>query len=292
MRHFCPVIAFIVLALEPVMSAHPASGIVVDDDGAVYFGDLSRGLLKLNGGVDVVTREGGHWLALDAQGRFSRAEFEKSPHWPRWFKRRTAAGARPTLLTDGGSPLVVGADGNLYFVCDDDRMVPAGLQVGRLTPEGRESLVNPKLRDLGERLGGIKGLAVGPGGTLYASYPEAIVKIQADGSFAAVADRVVVKDCRAGKLPDLRGLAVDADGTIFVAATGCGCVVKIDPTGKTTSVIKADKPWGPSVVALHRGDLYVLEHVDPDSEQHEAWPPRVRKLAKDGNVVTLVDLSR
>src|SRR6266540_258654 len=121
-------VAFILSALTA--SAHPSSGIVVDRQGNVFFSDLSRGLLKVDpqGKATTVSKEGGHWLALDTDGSFSKVEFEKSAHWPRWFKRRTRAGARPTLITDGGSPLVV-ADGSLYYVCNDERMIPGGQQI-------------------------------------------------------------------------------------------------------------------------------------------------------------------
>jgi hypothetical protein len=97
-------------------SGHPSSGIVVDQQGNVFFSDLSRGLLKVDpeGKVTTFSKEGGHWLALDTYGRFSKVEFERSAHWPRWFKRRTPAGERPALIADGGSPMVVATDGSLY----------------------------------------------------------------------------------------------------------------------------------------------------------------------------------
>src|SRR4030095_17012150 len=81
------------LVTLPTM-AHPGSGIVVDAEGNVLLGDINRGLLKMdtNGKVTRIQNEAGHWLALDTAGRFSRMEFEKSDHWPRWFKRRSAAG--------------------------------------------------------------------------------------------------------------------------------------------------------------------------------------------------------
>jgi DNA-binding beta-propeller fold protein YncE len=291
--------AVLTLALDTNLTqAHPSSGIVVDPQGNVYFSDLSRGLLKIDarGKLTSVHKEGGHWLALDPTGSFSEVDFEKSKHWPRWFKRRTPAGVRPALLTDGGSPLVVGRDGNLYYVCDDERMIPAGLQIARLTPEGKESLLNPGLRQTSEELGGIKGLALGPDGSLYATYPKAVLKINLDGKFTTWADPVVVSDCEADvppkDVPYLRGLAVDKRGTVYVAATGCGCVIKITPDGKVVTVLKADKPWAPCGVALHDEDVYVLEHINPNSEAHEDWPPRVRKLGHDGKVTTLVTLDR
>jgi hypothetical protein len=276
-----------------ILHGHPSSGIVVNQQGEIFIADLSRGLLKIDaqGQATTVHKEGGHWLALDSTGSFSRVDFEKSKHWPRWFKRRTPEGVRPALITDGGSPLVVGRDGNLYYVCDDGRMIPGGLQIARLTPDGNETLLNPRLRQVSEELGGMKGLALGPDGSFYASYAKALLKIALDGKFTTLANPVAVKDCDANvssnDIPFLRGLVVDSRGVVYVAASGCGCVVKITSDGKVATILKAEKPWAPCGVALHGENLYVLEHVNPNSEAHEDWPPRVRKVGPDGKATTL-----
>ena len=276
-------------------SGHPGSGIVVDRQGNVFFSDLSRGLLKIDtqGKVTAISKEGGHWLALDTDGSFSKVEFEKSAHWPRWFKRRTLAGVRPALITDGGSPLVVAPDGNLYYVCNDERMIPGGQQIARLTPDGKEALVSPELRRIAEEMGGIKGLATGPNGALYLSYPKAVLKVARDGTFTTLLNSVVAPDCdkhppSIQDAPSLRGLAADAREVVYVAATGCRCVLKISPDGKVATVLKAESPWSPCGVALHGEDLYVLEHINANSEAHEDWPPRVRKMTREGTVTTLV----
>src|SRR5260221_11140440 len=83
-----------------VASAHPSSGIVVDQQGHVFFSALSRGLLRMDIQGKVTTvfpREGGHWLALDSNGSFSKVDFEKAPHCPRWYKGRTAAAGGPAV---------------------------------------------------------------------------------------------------------------------------------------------------------------------------------------------------
>ena len=297
-----PVVLFLlILTIFAVFAglslAHPSAGIVVDQKGQVFFSDLFRGLLMIDarGKVTTVYKEGGHWLALDKTGSFSRVNFEKSKHWPRWFKRRTPANVKPALIGDGGSPLVVGQDGNIYFVCDDERMIPGGLQIGRLSPDGKETLLNPSLRQTSEKLGGIKGLASGPDGSLYVSYAKAVLKVAMDGRFTTLVDPVVVNDCdlnvAANDSPWLRGLAVDSRGIVYVAASGCGRVIKIMPDGKVTAVLKAEKPWAPSGVAVHNNDVYVLEHTNPNSETHEDWLPRVRKLERDGNVTTLATIN-
>ena len=85
----------------------------------------------------------------------------------------------------------------------------------------------------------------------------------------------------------LRGLAVDARGAVYAAAAGCRCVVKIAPDGKVSTVLKAEAPWSPSGVKLSGDDLYELENVNANSEAHEDWPPRVRKLEPGGKVTTL-----
>src|SRR5260370_1031762 len=97
--------------------AHPSSGIVVDQKGQVFFQDIAGGVIwkideqgKLSKYSDV---KGGHWLALDADGKFSRAS-------PRYFQRITPDGEKPALIyADGGAPLVVNSDGNLYYASGD-----------------------------------------------------------------------------------------------------------------------------------------------------------------------------
>jgi sugar lactone lactonase YvrE len=275
-------------------SGHPSSGIVVDQQGNVFFSDLSRGVFKIDpqGKLTTLSKEGGHWLALDTNGSFSKVEFERSAHWPRWFKRRTPAGERPALIADGGSPLVVAPDGNLYYVCEE-RMIPAGQQIARLTPDGKETLVSPGLRRIAEEMGGIKGLAAGPDGTFFISYPKAVLKVTRDGTFTTLLNPVVAPDCdkhppSIQDAPALRGLVVDARGVVYVAATGCRCVIKITPDAKVATVLKAESPWAPCGVALHGEDIYVLEHINANSEAHDDWPPRVRRVGRDGKVTTLV----
>src|SRR5436189_4839363 len=89
-------------------------------------------------------------------------------------------------------------------------------------------------------------------------------------------------------LPSLRGLAVDEDGTVFAAGVGCRAVVKISSDGKKIeTVLKAERPWSPTGVAVHRGEVYVLEYTNANGSSNEGWRPRVRKLGRDGQVTTL-----
>src|SRR5688500_7273164 len=91
--------------------AHPSSGIVVNDQGEVFFVHSTVGLAKLDpdGKLTYVHKStGGHWLCLDRVGSFSRAQ-------PKHFLRVTPDGVRPAIIfADGGAPIAVCPDGHLY----------------------------------------------------------------------------------------------------------------------------------------------------------------------------------
>jgi sugar lactone lactonase YvrE len=89
-------------------------------------------------------------------------------------------------------------------------------------------------------------------------------------------------------LPYLRGLAVDEHGTVFAAGVGCHAVVKITPDGKVETVLTAERPWSPTGVAIHRGEVYILEYTNATGGLNEGWRPRIRELGRDGKVRTLV----
>src|SRR5438105_2141887 len=146
-----------------IASAHPASGIVVDSQGQVFFaetGDPDTGFpgfiwkIDAQGQLARFYTTGAHWLALDAHGSFGRAELGK------WFQQRntpnferlTPAGSDLGLLGTDGTPFVIQA-GNLYY---------GNIEITRLSPNGRRALLVPNLKDTVTKLDGIKGLAAGP----------------------------------------------------------------------------------------------------------------------------------
>jgi hypothetical protein len=264
----------------------------VDAQGNVYFTYIEHGVGRIEpqGKLTYVGHtRGGHWMCLDPEGSFSHTQ-------PKHFERITPGGLKPALIyADGGSPIALLRDANLYYVSNDERMTPGGLQVTRQSPGGVLSIFPLEGKKTTEKLG-ITGLAPGPDGSLYVAQPNAVLKLTMDGSFMTIAHSIDLKDCdvdypdnnpNAPHLPYLRGLAVAEDGTVFAAGAGCHAVVKIPHEEKVETVLKAERPWSPTGVAVHRGDVYILEYTNANGGPSDGWRPRVRKLARDGRVTTL-----
>jgi hypothetical protein len=284
-------------------AAHPASGIVVNEKGEVFFIHTGAGVCRIDaeGKLTYVHKVtgGGHFLALDAEGRFAT-------QLPRLFVRVTPEGVKPAVLyASGGAPFVVNRDGNLYYGSgfpDGDDLAPGGLTLTRLAPDEKRTLFSPGLKKtLATLKEAVTGLAVGPDGSLFVACPNAILKVKTDGAATTFAHPVEVKDCDDvfGKYPDspffhapyIRGLDVTEGETVYAAVTGCRCVVKVSAKGKVETVLKAGKPWTPTGVAVRGKELLVLEYADHDKKP-ENWVPRVRKLGPDGKVTLLADLTR
>jgi hypothetical protein len=232
---------------------------------------------------------GAHWLTLDLKRGFAQSDLD------RWFAQRVTPGLQrvdtsdAALLLADGQPIVAHRDGSLYYAKGNTQLI-------RLTADGRLTPIAPTLDS--EKFGGIKGLAFGPDDTLYVACPGAVLKVGTNGTIATLVRPVAVPDCDPEfppgmpneQSPFLRGLAVDAQGTVYAAATGCRAVVKITANGQTTVALRAEPPWSPTGVAVGGDAVYVVEYQHPHSARREEWLPRVRKLAPDGKVTTLVSL--
>jgi formylglycine-generating enzyme len=281
--------------------AHPASGIVVDARGRVYFVYSGKGVVRIETSgtlTNIHEDTGGHWLALDATGAFARVT-------PKQFERITPYGAVPALIfASGGSPLVVGPDGRLYYGSNGsqpDALAPGAMAVARLSADGQQEIFAPllhqKLTDLKD---GITGLAAGQDGSIYVATWNGILVLDGNGSVARIVDPVTVNDCDSdpadhnpanASSPLLRGLGVDSRGNIYVAATSCHRVVKIASDGRMTSVLKSERPWSPTGVVVRGEEIYVLEYTNANGPRTEGWHPRVRKRAADGTWTTLVSVA-
>jgi sugar lactone lactonase YvrE len=273
-------------------TAHPGSGIVVDEYGQIYFTDTGKGVWKIdtNGKLIYLPSSRFHWMAFDAAGSFA----ESAKNFGEYFERVTDQNAKPALIMCSDFPLVVGKDDNIYYA----NTRPGSGKIIRRTPGGRESVLasNKVFED-------ISGIAVGPDGSLYiteASNPDAntVRKITMNGTMSTIATFVGKSgnDLPLETTPSYcRGLAVDSTGTIYVAATGSRSLIKISPKGVVTTILQEASPWTVTGVTIFHGELYVLEWHDVTAENLEvrtAYIPRVRKIGSDGKVTTIVTVSR
>lgn len=299
---------FLALLLFGVIPAfaHPGSGIVVDERGAVYFTDSHRGVWRVDesGPAPERTRISDnalHWMTLDRTGAFAEAP----DSFGEWFWRATPRGRKPALVLCSDFPCAVGADGNLYFA----KM--HSLTIVRRTPAGAESTFTTR-QSFGvaaDQPIGANGMAAGPDGSIYLVALDSLNREVGTGEHAvyAVAPdgkvKTIAKDFVQDLLPPperhpevrpqyCRGLSVDNGGNVFVAVTGNRCVMKLSPKGETTVVLRCAKPWTPTGVDVFRGEAYVLEYDDETPTKGRNWPHRVRKVGAEGKVTTLATITR
>lgn len=272
--------------LPATLLAHPGSGIVVDRTGQVYFVDTGSGLWKIDthGRLVKLATPRFHWLALDANDRFASTRLPSGS-----MGEVTRVGARPTLLLASDYPLVVGSDGNLYYPAR--HADGTALDLLRLEPTGRSTTFTTVA------LPYFNGLAGSSDGSLYYTENRAIRRVNAQGKTSTIIDHLALGTCAQipGNEPNdplLRGLAVDSTGAIFVAASGCGSVLKVTPDGQVSTVLQLGGPWSPTAVALFHGDIYVLEYLHTAAEDRLAWVPRVRKISRDGKSVIIASVTR
>ncbi|HEY2582215.1 MAG TPA: hypothetical protein VGI43_10415 [Mucilaginibacter sp.] len=285
--------------LNYTASAHPASGIVVDKYGNVYFIYSGVGIEKISadGKLTCIHKAtDGHWMCLDEKGIFSQAQ-------PKYFERVTPDRVRPAIIfAGGGSPIVINNDGNFYYCGGQNGdLHPGGKTLVRETPGKRQTIFAPTLENTLDNLNdGITGLAAGPYGSLYAACWNSLLKVSMDGKVTILAHPVKVTDCDEDPadhkevnrgIPLLRGIAVDSAETVYVAATSCHCLLRITPDGKIKTILKVERPWSPTGVAVRNGNIYVLEYTNANGPGTEGWVPRVRKIGKDGKVTVIADLS-
>ena len=293
------VLSLLIALDSATVFAHPGAGIVVDLRGQIYFTDTGAGVWKVDR-QGRLTRHPGqaiHWMAIDKRGAFAQRDIP-----PGVAGHLSLIGPDPSLIQSSDFPIAVGRDSSLFYPqADGDRV-----KIMRMAPGGSPAVFAalPPIREVdpeGElkNVPWINGLAAGPGGSLYYAERDAVRRISAEGSVSLVAGNVTVPGCTPPPALEgsrigtgLRGLDVMADGTIFVAASGCKALLKIGPRGVVEVALGAEAAWTPTGVAISGDDVYVLEYWYPKSERREDWIPRVRKLSRDGKVTVIASVRR
>lgn len=282
-----------IVTFGSVASAHPGSAIAVHPDGRVYFVDTGGGVFVIQKGGEVIRHEGPafHWFAFDTTSRFRDTVFPRIPNG-----ELRAVGAHPSIILSSDVPVTIG-DGTFFF---PETVGDSRVRIVAVDPSGARSVraTLPPVLSAGQAVPWLNGLAAGPNGSLYYTENRSVRIVDRHGRVTTLARDVTVPRCAfipgidADLRPYLRGLAVDADGNVFVAASGCAAVLKITPRGKVMPILRASPPWAPTAVALANGEVYVLEYTHTPSDDRREWLPRVRKGMRDGKVVILTVTNR
>ena len=285
------ILAAVVFLLGASVVGHPGSGILVDRRGQIYFIDTGSGLWKIDtqGSPSHLSPLRNHWLAMDPDNRFTQPHLPTDPTGD-WVI--TAAGANPTILISTDFPLLVGQDGDLYFV----RKVDNSAKLLRTKPTGERSVFVTLPRGAsGAVVEWINGIAQGPDGSIYYTEDNAVRRITAKGQITTIAVVPALANDPAipgvEKRPYLRGLKTGANGTVYVADNGDARVLKIAPDGKISTLLQLESPWAPTDVAVFGDIVYVLEFLHTPGDDRLTWMPRVRKITPDGrsSIILTVD---
>ena len=301
-------VAGLFLLLEQRIEAHPATGIVVDRKGNVFFSDLET-IWKLGpDGTLSVFRPGVsgrhvHELAIDEHDNIYGADvgYESQKYiedvWKMTPEGKLTYLLEPIADPPRGMSIWRNHEGNMYRVEQNNHTKTQTLLLRR-TPGGNVTTLAGSAyghldgKGAAARFGSIGGMAFGFDGSLYLTDGDSVRKVAMDGTVSTLASKLAEptdKDKQplfGGSYRTLAGLTVDSDGSVFLADPGNRRLLKVTGAGKVDVVLRSEPPYFPNgAVATASGDVYVLEvgFTLPNISSG----PRIRKLSRDGKIVTL-----
>ena len=285
--------------------AHPASGIVVDRKGQVYFSDLETVWKIDTQGRLTVFREGVrgrhvHELSIDERDNIYGADISYQPATKAWISdvwKMTPEAEfnyllEPTTSPPRGMSIWRDREGNMFLMDQNNHLKQQTLLLRR-TPDGNVTTFAGSAyghadgKGTQARFGSIGGMAFGADGSLYLTDGTAVRRVTTDGSVTTIAGDLNFKTREdkpslfGGAYGSLAGLTVDANGDVYVADAGNRRLLKVNRDGKVEVALRTDPPYFPNgVFATPANDLYVLEvgFTLPGT-----WSgPRVRKITREG----------
>jgi hypothetical protein len=288
---------FLILALLLAFAAagaegHPAWGIAVSRDGAIFFSDLET-IWKIEHGTLIKLRKGVagrhiHDITLDDEGNLHGLEERPWKMTPdgRWQYADSPPARGVALRLDHA--------GNLYSI-EQNNHTKSRTVLLKGTPKGDLSVFAGGAYGFGDgkgtgaRFSNVVGMAWGPDGSLYLTDGRTIRRVTLQANVTTVASGLGTPQSPNFLWESVMGLAVSRDGTMYVADFGNRRVMTVGARGRMRTLVEAQPPWSPTGVAVsEKGDVYTLEFsfVPPGT-----WSgPRVRKILPDGTAVTIATL--
>ena len=294
--------------------AHPATGIVIDPAGRIYFSDLETVWRIDNHSALSIFRSGVngrhvHELTLDKEDNLYGADITYEPSRARWLNavwKMTPAGALTYLFAPTDNPsqgISIWRDcrGNMYSVEQNNHTKRETLLMRR-TPDGSVTRLaggsygHADGQGRAAKFQSVNGMAWGMDGTLYLADDMSVRRVAMDGAvktLAADLDKKALDNVSGDEdsYGGLTGITIDATGDVYVADYRNRRVVKIDSAGKVSTIVRAEPPFSPTGVTMDkRGNLYVLEVGFTPPRTFSG--PRVRKFARDGHLTTLATIGQ
>ena len=285
MRAREPSLALVLLLLGAGSAlAHPGWGIVVDSKGNVFYTDLKQvWRISADGRQTIaVPNVHTHELYLDSNGTLHGEHL--------WYDGAKAKwGHYLWELTDGKVVRHAPQEGfraNESFVRDQSGAMYwlEGSRILKRAPSGPTVEVAKVARRPdapGQAPGGI--LAAGHDGTLYLVSAGDLLRVTAGQtvSLATGLDEHVWTTFMIQPWHYVMGLAVDPQSNVYIANSGARKVKKVTRDGKVSVIATAHFPWSPTGIAIHNGEVYVLEYTDTGGSA------RVRKLSAGGRLTRI-----
>lgn len=268
----------------------PTTGIVAAADGTVYFVDSFQNTVwRVQPGraaAPFVTGLNGRSLQIDESGNIYGTHHEKGRvrSWRADASGRVVEISRTEVPDEAGHAYVLDGDGELIGWSGTSRR--SGVRLWRAREHQRQLVAGGEwgYRDgagVDAQFQHIGGMALTSGGALLVTSGATVRRVGADGSVSTIAAGDPLLKPRGSLLSrligesqrHLSGIAQGDDGSIYVANTGRGTVVRICADGTTQDIATSDDGWIPTGVAAANGMIYVLEY---------GAGVRVRRITPDG----------
>lgn len=302
------VLATLVLILSPDVAAHPATGIVLDRAGNIFFSDLETiWKIDISGKLSVfragVSGRHVHELAIDGQDNIYGADYSyEAPKYISDVWKMTPAGKFEYLLEPTDNPpratsIWRDREGNNYWI-DQNNHTKTQTLLLRRSPDGKVTTLAGSAyghadgKGSAAKFSSVGGVAFGPDGSLYLADGASVRKVTMDGTVTTLASGLDARTredkpaALVGSYGNLAGVAIDSGSNVYVADAGNRRLIKINGAGKVDVLLRTDPPFFPyGVVAGPGGDIYVLEvgFTLPSTTSG----PRVRKISADGKSTIL-----
>lgn len=289
--------------------AHPATGVVVDTAGNIYFSDLET-IWKINTqGKLEVFRAGArgrhvHELSIDDQDNVYGADVSYNSSTKGWISdvwKMTPEGTftyllDPTEYPPRGWSIWRDPAGKMYFIEQNNHTKRETLLLRR-TPEGSVTTLAGSAyghadgKGVLAKFSSVGGMSFGTDGSIYLTDGAFLRKVTMDGTVTTLARDLAVRTSEdsprlfAGNDGSLGGLTADSGGNVYVADSGNRRLLKVNKDGRVQIILRSEPPYFPTGVAEAGGNIYVLE---VGFTLPSAWSsPRIKKIDVDGKVTIL-----